>query len=161
MLPACSSGAVVSVTSSEQSQELIFLLWKTEDTMKSSIALIILAALCFLALTPQISLGAVYTSGEINPTDNTSGFVLTDVITNLILTSTIIIEDPMKDKIDQVRIEPPEGFLVPTGSVSMVSFAIEGEIKETYKIFIIANLKTILFIFYSPCLNINLFLGSK
>jgi len=37
--------------------------------MKSSIVLIILATLCFLTLTPQISLSAVYTSGEINPTE--------------------------------------------------------------------------------------------
>jgi len=35
----------------------------------------------------------------------------------------------MRDKIDQVRIEPPAGFLVPKDAVSKVSFAVEGEIE--------------------------------
>ncbi|MBC8231570.1 T9SS type A sorting domain-containing protein [bacterium] len=96
--------------------------------MKSSISLILLATLCFLTSIPQISLGAAYTSGEINLTGNTSGIVLTGVETTFTLTSTIIIEDAMKDKIDQVRIEPPEGFFVPKDAVSKVAFA-EGEIK--------------------------------
>jgi hypothetical protein len=91
-------------------------------------SLILLVTLCFLTSIPQISLGAAYTSGEINPTDNTSGIVLAGVETTFILTSTIVIEDAMKDKIDQVRIEPPEGFFVPKNAVSKVAFA-EGEIE--------------------------------